>query len=189
MVENLISKRKKNITVKQMLDSMQESQSSSEIPWIIRLLENSQSPVALPGKISLKNHDYIHALLDCGTTLSEEAFVIGFTMGTDLKTKKIHLIIFKFFSRFLYPQKYRFNQEHLLLFDLGFCYGRKPYITDNLNEVDFSRYKDAKIIELRELFGLKTDELTNLKKLVCSLESTLRSENTGRRRLIICHDI
>ena len=164
MVDDLITERKKGTTLKQIVeDSVQENQ-PSEIPWIIRVLENPESPVALPGKISLENHDYIHALLDCGTTLPEEALVIGFTMGSNVKTNRFHLTIFKFFSRFLYPEKYRFNEDHLKLFELGFCYGRKPYITDNINEVDFSMHKHTEITELREFFGVKTDELTFLKK-------------------------
>lgn len=35
-----------------------------EIPWIVRLLENPQSPLALSGKISLFDHDCLHILLN-----------------------------------------------------------------------------------------------------------------------------
>lgn len=78
----------------------------SDIPFIIRLLENPTSPVALPGKISLHNHDCLHIILGIGVSPQEEAFIIGFTMGNDDRTKQWHVKLFKFFSRFIYPAKY-----------------------------------------------------------------------------------
>ena len=90
------------------------------IPWVVRFLENPKSPFALPGKISLYNHDYLHVLLDRKTSLQDEAFLIGFCMGNDPKTNFLHIWIFKFFSRYLYPQSYRFNCQDLWFFELGF---------------------------------------------------------------------
>ncbi len=52
-----------------------------DIHWIVKTFENPKSPIALPGKISLHNHDCIHIILGKGITPEDEAFVIGFTMA------------------------------------------------------------------------------------------------------------
>ncbi len=163
-IKNLtLNEAVKSITVSEVIKSIQIDQ-PSDIPWIIRLLENPSSPIALPGKISLPNHDCLHVILGRGVTLEDEAFIIGFTMGSDVKTNWFHLAIFKFFSRFIYPQKYQFNREHLKIFDLGVAYGRKPGIIKNINQIDFKLYHNKKIAELRKLFGISLDELRQLRK-------------------------
>ena len=53
-----------------------------EIDQIVRLLENPASPYALPGASSLRVHDCIHILIGRGLLNHDEAFVIGYTMGT-----------------------------------------------------------------------------------------------------------
>ena len=68
--------------------------------------------------------------------LEGEAFVIGFCMGNDIMTNWIHVVIFKFFSCCIYPQKYRFDEECLIDFDLGFDYGRKLKVK-NINKNKF----------------------------------------------------
>ena len=119
-----------------------------DIPKIIRLFENPQSPIALPGKISLHNHDCLHVLLGKGVASQDEAFVIGFTMGNDSKTKLWHVKIFKFLSRFVYPSKYRFTRQEMKIFDLGFHYGR-GLPKHNLNRLDFTAFYEYKINDLR----------------------------------------
>ena len=132
-----------------------------DIPWLIRLLENPGSPVALPGKISLLGHDCLHLLLDRKVDSSDEAFVIGFTMGNDRNTKPWHIKIFKFFSRYLYPRPYQLSHKDFYSFDLGFKYGRqlKPKIKDT----DFVRYHDFSLEILRGVFGIQPDYLLQLK--------------------------
>jgi hypothetical protein len=137
----------------------------SNIPWIIQLIENPKSPIALPGKISLDNHDCLHLLLNRDVSPQDEAFVIGFTMGNDPKTNWVHLLIFKFFARFLYPAPYKFNQQHLKIFDLGFLYGRKLSLkSPNLNQIDFRLYYNKTLEELRLSFGINWEEIELLTK-------------------------
>jgi hypothetical protein len=102
-----------------------------------------------------------------GFSLYEEAFVIGFTMGNDTQTRRIHIIIFKLLSSLLYPKNYRFNQNHLQVFDLGVSYGRSVKVR-NLNKIDFRLYLNESLVFLRSLFGigcrdysLKTDISSN----------------------------
>ncbi|MES1026448.1 hypothetical protein ABN584_26465 [Gloeocapsa sp. BRSZ] len=53
----------------------------ADIPFIVWLVENPHSPIALPGKISLYGHDSLHAILNRGHSLADEVFVGSFTMG------------------------------------------------------------------------------------------------------------
>ncbi|MGK7916676.1 MAG: hypothetical protein AB4038_14210 [Prochloraceae cyanobacterium] len=136
----------------------------SDIPFIVWLLENPHSLVALPGKITLYNHDCLHILLERDLSLEDEAFVIGFTMGNDIQTKSFDLEIYKFLAKLLYPQKYKFNSHHFKFFNLGFSYGRNLEIK-NLNQINFRKYKDKTIAEVRKLFGIKLEELRLMRKL------------------------
>ena len=129
-----------------------------KIPFVIWLLENPNSLLALPGKISLRHHDYIHILLGRGISPKDEAFVIGFTMGNDLKTNKLHLFIYKVFAKFLYPYPYNFSAVDLINFNLGFMYGRRIKVKQ-INEINFEIYQNETIGFLRSLFGINTDDI------------------------------
>ena len=128
-----------------------------KFPFVIWLLENPNSIVALPGKISLLHHDYIHILLGRGISSQDEAFVIGFTMGNDLKTNQLHLFIYQVFAKFIYPVPYKFSNLDLISFKLGFFYGRNIK-TKQINEINFDKYQNEKIEFLREFFGINTEE-------------------------------
>ncbi|MDY7003179.1 MAG: hypothetical protein SWX82_04210 [Cyanobacteriota bacterium] len=130
----------------------------SEIPWLVRLLENSKSPLALPGNIDLFGHDCLHLLLARGTSGEDEAFVIGFTMGNDPKTNWLHLLIFKLFTQFFYPVKYRFTSYQLQIFDRGLIWGRQLK-TQNIHQFDFNLVLDKTIAEMRSQFGIDLKQL------------------------------
>lgn len=126
---------------------------ATSIPWIVRLLENSHSPVALPGNISLFNHDCLHILLERDRSPESEAYVIGFTMGNDVKCHAIHLWVFQIFALLFYPQKYRLRWSDLKEFHRGVADGRHLEIK-NLNQIDFFHLQDRSIVELRQQFQL-----------------------------------
>lgn len=136
----------------------------SDIPFMVWLLENPQSFLPFPGKIDLCRHDYLHILLGRGFSLEDESFIVGFTMGNDIKTKSWHCLIFKFISKYLYSPNYRFTQQHLLSFDLGFRYGRKVKIK-NINNLNFSIYENKTISEIRKELGIDIDNLNLINKL------------------------
>lgn len=125
----------------------------SQIPFLVWLLENPDSPLALPGSIYLKEHDFIHLLLKRGFSSDDEAYVLGFTMGNDSRTKKWHLFIFQLFSLYLYPQKYRFSQNDMKAFEQGFLLGKKLSI-QNLNQIAFQPYLDRNLSEIRVSLGI-----------------------------------
>lgn len=151
---------------------------NSKIPFVIWLLENPNSPLALPGKISFHAHDYIHILLGRGISPQDEAFVIGFTMGNDLNTNRMHLFIFKFFAQFIYPYPYKFSKLDLINFDLGFIYGKKIK-TKQMNEIVFENYHNETINYLRNYFGIGADEI----QLIRDFEIWLMPDSKSKTRL------
>lgn len=127
-----------------MIDSQQD------LPFIIWLFENPSSPFALPGEIDLYGHDCLHLLLNrVDHSLQEEAFLLGFTMGNDINTNKLHIFIYKLVSCWFYPLKYRFRWEHFSEFDKGFQHGRATP-TKNINRYDFRAYQHWTIAKLRD---------------------------------------
>ena len=125
----------------------------SEIPLLVWLLENPSSPVPFPGKIDLYGHDCLHILLNRHFTLEDEAFIVGFTMGNDVLTKPWHIRLFKLISRRLYPQDYRFHQDHWMAFDDGVKLGYAAPVK-NINYLDFRFYQNESIRNLRYWLGL-----------------------------------
>ncbi len=126
----------------------------SEIPKIVWLLENPASPVALPGNIDLFGHDCIHLLLKKGFTSASEAYVVGFTMGNDLRTTNLHFAFFKFASLFLYPPKYRLTIAEISILEKGFKKGRSTPVK-NLNQIDLEQWSDKTLSELRKEIELE----------------------------------
>lgn len=134
-----------------------------EIPLLIWLLENPDSPLRLPGNISLLDHDCLHVLLDLGVSAAEEAFILGFTMGSDLATKWLDIFVFKLFSRYLYPRKYQFTSRDLILFDRGFHYGRSRPVK-YLNRINFQDWLNSglDLSTLRSVLGINLREIKDL---------------------------
>jgi hypothetical protein len=93
-------------------------------PMIVLVLENPKSPVALKGKCDLLTHDLIHVLLGRGLFVQDEAFVIGYTMGTSRRIGGFEKELFKLCAKRLYPPKYRFTRTDLTVFDFGFTAGQ-----------------------------------------------------------------
>ena len=150
------------LKVKEIYDSL-EGDGAADIPFLIRFLENPESPVPMPGKISLYTHDHLHILLGRHQAPEDEAFIVGFTMGNDPKTKWYHVAIFKFFSYFLYPKTYKLNRAQMKVFDLGFAYGKKIKIKE-VHKINFTEYHNYTLSALRNFFGIKFQEIKSLRQ-------------------------
>lgn len=127
----------------------QQIDQQKDIPYLVWLLENPNSPMPLPGAINLFNHDCLHILLERGVSSCDEAYIIGFTMSNDAKTNPLHCWIFKLCALFLYPPKFRLRLEELSEFDQGFQRGQLAK-TKNLNHIDFKQYLNEPIPELKK---------------------------------------
>lgn len=133
----------------------------TDIPLSVWLIENPNSPIALPGSVDLRGHDCIHLLLNRGISLFDEAFVIGYTMGNCVKIGSHHISAYKLFSKIFFPEKYQFNSFHIKAFDFGFMYGRKVRFK-NIHEINFDDYSDKLIKDLRSKFDISLTEINCL---------------------------
>lgn len=95
------------------------------IPWIVKLFENPTSRLRFRGAVDLEDHDVLHVLLGRGLQDQDEAFVLGFAMGTAKKIKRIEAYLFKMILARLYPEPYRIPTFLQPAFDLGVQCGTK----------------------------------------------------------------
>lgn len=164
-------------TLKMHMDSL-PGNASSEISWMVKLLENPESPVALPGAISLERHDAIHIIIGRGLLPQDEAAVIGFTMGTCDNLNKLHLLIFKFAVRFIYPKVYQFDKELLKVFDLWVEAGKRSKCKE-INNYLFENNTLKTIDDIRQELGITNELLEEY----YAKEKELAPNTTASKRL------
>lgn len=132
------------------------------IPLLVQLVENPrfQKPgfQLFHGAVDLATHDCIHVLLGRGMLPKDEAFVIGFTMGSTHRVTTPELTLYTFLASHFYPGVYRFSVEDIRVFEnavrLGLISGCRP-----LDEVDYRGLYDLPLGEARRALGLETDLL------------------------------
>lgn len=160
----LISLSEENMTVREALESQSEAGSAEQIkiPLLVRLIENPQ--YAIPhitifnGAVTLNDHDVIHILLGRGMLPKDEAFIIGFTMGSSNKMSTIQKKLYSFIARYCYPRYYKFDCEDVKVFKKAAHLGYVSYCTP-LNEVNYEELMDLTIKEAREKVGIEVDLL------------------------------
>ncbi|MCI0693324.1 hypothetical protein L0337_15130 [candidate division KSB1 bacterium] len=134
----------------------------SEIPYIIQLVENPKFDLPgfdlFHGAVNLQTHDYIHIILGRGLLPKDEAFVIGFTMGSTDRVTTSEERLYAFFAKYLYPREYRFTDEDVRVFKdalrLGFISDCKP-----LSQIDYSPHLHRPLREIRKALGIEEDLL------------------------------
>lgn len=148
------------------------------INFIVRLFENPKSPIAFKGAISLERHDCVHILLGRGLLPQDEAFVIGYTMGTSKSLSTIEAGVFKLITKHLYPEPYKFCSDDLVAYNLGLEYGhlcRRPKIYD----FPFEDRMNSTLAEIREEFGIDIEQL----RKIYACEQVLIPGSTCSKRL------
>jgi hypothetical protein len=133
-----------------------------DVPLMVQLVENPKYDFPgfdiFHGAVNLRTHDLIHILLGRGLLTSDEAFTIGFTMGSTNKVSTTEEELFAFASQYLYPKVYKFGKDALHIFrdaaKLGFISDCEP-----LDEIDFDALMDKTLAEAREAIGLEADLL------------------------------
>jgi hypothetical protein len=128
------------------------------IPWYVKLLENPASPVALPGAIDLFGHDCIHVLLGRGLQPADEAFVIGFTMGSSGQLSAWQEQLFRWCSAHLYRGRFRFADRDRAVFGLGVWLGRQAGVRP-LDAVDFRALLSRPLADIRRDLGVRPEVL------------------------------
>ena len=144
---------------------------------LVCLFENPQSPLAFPGAANLRRHDCLHILLGRGLLGQDEAFVIGFTMGTtDISSPQVWA--FKKIARHVYPDIYRMSDGDLVAYDLGFGYGSR-HGRREIAEFPFGQNFDRTLGELRRELGINKRNL----RATYRLEQILLPDSAASRRL------
>ncbi len=99
-----------------------------DIPRIVRLFENPGSRLRFRGAVDLEDHDVLHVLLGRGLQDQDEAFVLGFAMGTAKRISWPETFLFKLLLTRIYPEPYRIPTYLQPAFDLGVQCGRETGI-------------------------------------------------------------
>jgi hypothetical protein len=132
------------------------------IPLLVQLVENPKYDIPgidiFSGATDLATHDYIHILLGRGVLPKDEAFVLGFTMGSTNRVGEWEEKLYGLFAKYLYPKHYRFNDEDFQVYKdavrLGYISNCQP-----LNEIKFPELAHMTIAEVRNTIGLEADLL------------------------------
>ena len=144
------------------LDSMSEFKlKAKDVPFIIKLVENPKykSSELFTGAVTLFNHDCIHITLGRGLLPKDEAFVIGYTMGSSKKMKRWRRNLFMFASKYLYPEEYRFGEQERFVFNLGVMMGN--LCPSDLSQINFNIFSDDNINTIRKKLGIEESLLKN----------------------------
>ena len=147
-----------------------------DVPFIIKFFENPKYNFFnfFPGAVRLKNHDCIHAILGRGILPKDEAFVIGYTMGSTGKMTDFKEFLFLLIVSWFYPEGYKFYEEERSVFRGARDTAEMSRPLD-LSKVNFNDFLNLDLKTVRERLGI-CERYT--------LEKELYRESTESQRLI-----
>ena len=147
-----------------------------DVPLIIKLTENPKYVTSklFTGAVDLFTHDCIHVLLGRGLLVKDEAFVIGYTMGSAKKMARWRRNLFMFFSKYFYPKGYKFKEEERFIFNMAVLAGSLCPV--DLSEVDFKELLDLRISEIRRDLQISYDVIKHCYNLEGRCFSSLESK-------------
>lgn len=155
--------RQDSLTLRQAHKSMDLVRAEQEeIPLMVQLVENPKFKLPgfafFHGAVDLVQHDYIHIALGRGLLAKDEAFTIGFTMGSTNKVTTTEEKLYSIISQYLYPEVYKFSKDDIEVFKDAVRLG---YISRcaALDEFDFKPFLDEPLYELRKELALENDLL------------------------------
>ena len=129
-----------------------------DIPLLIQWVENPKYDLPgldiFHGATDLRTHDLIHILWGRGLLAKDEAFVIGFTMGSSNRVSSTEEWLYTLFSKHLYPDPYRFSDSDIQVFKDAVRLG---YVSDcqPLAGVDYESLMSLTIADARERIGIE----------------------------------
>lgn len=132
------------------------------IPLMVQLVENPKYDLpgvdVFSGATDLDTHDNIHILLGRGLLARDEAFVLGFTMGSTNRVGQIEETLYGLFSRYLYPKEYQFSADDFQVYKDAVRLG---YVSDcdPLHDVDYDGLMDVSLEAARERLGIESSLL------------------------------
>jgi len=151
-------------TLESVLASMQDFKlTQNEVPLVIKLVENPNYKTSniFMGAVDLFTHDCLHALLGRGLLPKDEAFVIGYTMGSSKKMSRWRRNLFMLICRYFYPEGYRFGREEEYVFNEAVKLGAD--CPTDLSKVDFKSngYLNKTLYAIRTELKLDPEVLKN----------------------------
>ena len=152
----------REITLKEAKKTMEAfALAQEDVPLIIKLTENPKyfTSKLFTGAVDLFAHDCIHIILGRGVLVKDEAFVIGYTMGSAKKMRRWRRNLFMWVCKYFYPEGYEFGEEERFVFYNGVMAGSK--CEADLTKVNFKALmdRDLSLSEIRRLMGIDTDLL------------------------------
>lgn len=133
-----------------------------EIPFLVQLVENPRFDLPgfeiFSGATDLRTHDYIHIILGRGLLPKDEAFVLGFTMGSSNRVGALEEQLYSLIARYLYPSNYRFDDADVQVYGDAVRLG---HISDcrSLAEVDYTPLLERPLGEIRRSLGIEEELL------------------------------
>ncbi len=180
-----ISILENNMTLSQAHVSLKQvGAEKKEIPLIVKLIENPK--LSLPGltlfhgAVDLLTHDYLHILLGRGLMPADEAFVIGYTMGSTKQVSNKEISIFELISKYLYPDNYRFKERDIIIFRSALMLAEKSNC-QALDQIEYQPLLKISLGEIRNQLGINTAKIIDYYKT----ETTLNPESKASRRLLV----
>ena len=134
----------------------------ADVPLIIRLVENPGFDIPeitiFNGAVDLHSHDCIHVLLGRGLLPHDEAFTIGFTMGSSNRVTTAEMKLYELAAKHLYPGPYKFDDDDIQVFKDGVHLG---YVSDciPLDKINYQEVLELTIGEAREQLCIETELL------------------------------
>ena len=130
-----------------------------DVPFLVQLVENPAFDIPLldvfHGATRLEVHDHLHIVLGRGLLPKDEAFVIGFTMGSTDQVGGTEEFLYGLFAKYFYPRAYRFTGDDMRVFKDAVRLG---FVSDcqSLGETDFAPYLDRPLEDVRATLGIET---------------------------------
>lgn len=151
------------LTLGEAHDSLKQVGAQKEdIPLIVKLIENPKLSIPgitlFHGAVDLLAHDYIHILLGRGLLAEDEAFTIGYTMGSTKQVSTREALLFEFISKHLYPENYQFKDRDIEIFFAALNIAEKSNC-QALDKVDYASFLNTPIGEIRKTLGIPTDKI------------------------------
>ena len=133
-----------------------------DVPFLVQMVENPAFDIPIlevfHGATRLETHDYLHIVLGRGLLPKDEAFVIGFTMGSTDQVGGTEEFLYGLFAKYFYPRAYRFTEDDLRVFKDAVRLG---FVSDchTLSGADFAGHLDEPLEAVRTALGVETDLL------------------------------
>lgn len=154
-----------SMTVKEAFDDLRQVPvSGKSTPKPVKFVENpsysilKRNLLVIPGAVDINTHDVIHILLGRGFLRADEAFVIGFTMGSTRKLNRFNRTFYELMATHTYPGPYKFDRVCVQIFRKAAFWGREIARYD-LTEIDPEKYLNWTLRSFRHEFLDTIDDL------------------------------